>query len=175
VIQANALSRSGLREKAYVYRGSGADTATPPDLLRQLEAQDSAHCDHCGGLLPRHLASECTASLPELLTTAEVATFCGVDRATVRRWTRAGLLPEEGPRTGPKYRRAAIEEFVGSGYLETVTLASSKHRRVSTGNDCGTTAGYDRHRRRGEETCQACRDAITARAKKRYAERRAAS
>lgn len=28
--------------------------------------------------------------------------------------------------------------------------------------NCGTTSGYDAHRRKGEPTCQACRDARTA-------------
>ncbi len=45
-------------------------------------------------------------------------------------------------------------------------------RTTRTPASCGTEAGYKRHRRDGEETCQFCRDALAAVQRRREAARR---
>lgn len=48
-----------------------------------------------------------------------------------------------------------------------------KTRRKFVGNRCGERLGYDDHLLRGEETCQRCRDAMAADARRRYADNKA--
>jgi hypothetical protein len=43
--------------------------------------------------------------------------------------------------------------------LEALTLASAEARRGRYTARCGTTGGYSFHRRHGQQTCRACRDA----------------
>ena len=58
-----------------------------------------------------------TGSKSRLLTQAEVAKLLRVDRSSVSRWTKAGILPDSvrvGPRT-IRYEREAIENWLRSG------------------------------------------------------------
>ena len=68
----------------------------------------------------------CTANgapadtIPELLTTAEVAKMLSLGERTVSRWSRSGVMPSPvklgaGRRPSVRYRRLEITEWMESG------------------------------------------------------------
>lgn len=56
----------------------------------------------------------------QLISIAEAASLCGVNRRTLRRWSRSGLAPKplrlkNGPRGSLRYRLGDLVEWISEG------------------------------------------------------------
>src|SRR4030081_3779755 len=67
-----------------------------------------------GGLLGKHLRSQETANLNELLDIGQAAAFLNVSEASLRRWTNSGRLAclRVGRRRERRFRRADLLGFL---------------------------------------------------------------
>jgi excisionase family DNA binding protein len=62
--------------------------------------------------------------VPELLTTKQVAQFCGISERTVWRWSHSGAMPRfvkvgPGKRGVVRLRRADLESWIAAGCPRT--------------------------------------------------------
>lgn len=84
------IPRTGLPWRPYVYRGTGEDTLTPPELRALLDAEPDA----CGPSLPKGMDSYLLAGVDNL-SVAQAAAVLGVNKRTINRY-RAALRAVRG-------------------------------------------------------------------------------
>ena len=80
----------------------------------------------------REIAEDAALSSPELITQKDVAAILGLDRTTIWRATRDGLIPVVELLPGCfRYRRSEIETLVRSGYVQ-LRKALSPRQQLSS-------------------------------------------
>lgn len=89
-IEIGAIPRTGLPWRPYVYRGTGEDTLTPPELSAQLDAEPDAG----GPSLPKGVDRYLLAG-GDRLSLAQAAAALGVNPRTIARY-RAALRALRG-------------------------------------------------------------------------------
>lgn len=157
---------AGDRRSARPYTASGPHDAAPARLF----AAGWRALARCADVDPEVMFPAPTDAIAvetarALCAACPVATACLTDvtaeeygRGLDSRWgIRGGLTPEE-----------RLERATAAG--EPVTKRPRGRKPLSP---CGSVAAYDRHRKRGETICDACREAHRMHQRAKAAERRA--